>query len=317
MNTLFLQSRFAKILFFGIAFGAFFVTAFTNVNAQTTTFAQFLEQNGTQDFVFTNNTSSASFSAVGGGSAIAFRYQNISGLDPSLAGFQDAHLFITTTTTQTASINGSNTEQPLNQTVTIQIIRDTPAPVGVGSGSRTNLLTAVFTPSGTTPTLVGSTNGNSATMSATTPDHTVTFTSDFLGFALTTQRNLGLSFSSVTPSIALGAGNFLQSFTAAGTGTFASNPVPVYVVPTAAPVSVSGRVLTSEGAGLRNAAVFLTEANGTRHKATTGTFGNYSFPEVAAGQIVTIEVASKRFSFAARSVSLEENIAGLNFIAEE
>ncbi len=283
------------------------------VQAQTTTFAQFVENGGGQDFVFTNNTSSATFSTIGGGSPIFFFYQNITGLPASLQGLHNAHLTVTTTTTQSATSNAGILTQPLDQTVTITILRDTAAPAGVGSGTRRNLLTAVFSTSSSAPNISGGENGNSATLSATTAPQIVTFSSDFIGFALTNQRNLGLSFSSVTPALNLGAGNFLQSFTAAATGTFASNPVPVYAPPTAASVVIGGQVLTERGNGLSRANVTLIEANGTRHDATTGSFGRYEFSGIEAGQTVVISVNSKRYRYTPQVVTLEDNLAGMDF----
>lgn len=317
MTTSLFSTKMTKLLLVNFTIGLLFFASILTVSGQTTTFAQFLEQNGTQDFVFTNNTSSATFRTISGGSPIAFRYQNIGGLPLALQGFQDAHMFVTATTTTPGAPNGGNVEQFLNQTVTVQIFRDTPAPIGVGSGSRTNLLTAIFSPNANAPTISGSNGGNSATLSATTPDHNVTFTSDFIGFGLTTDRNLGLSFSSVTPSLGLGAGNFLRSFTAAGTGTFASNPPPVYVPPTAANATVSGQVFASSGVGLRNAKVLLTEASGTTYKTVTGSFGQYSFPEIASGQTVIVTVISQRYTFQTQVVTLQENISDLNFTANE
>lgn len=316
MNFLALRSRCVKITLANLIFGLLFFSSVLTINAQTTTFAQFFERNGTQDFVFTNNTSSANFDAVGGGSSIFFIYSNIASLDPSLQGVQNAHLFITTTTTQPATNNAGTFTQPFDQTVTVQIIRDTPAPSGVGTGTRTHLLTAIFSPIGASqPAIVGS--GNSATFSATTPDHVVTFSSDFLRFGLTTQRNLAFSYSSVTPGLALGGGSFLQSFTAAATGTFASNPPPIYAIPTAASVSVSGRVLTPNGRGLQNAQVTLTDANGTVHNAVTSSFGYYRFNEIESGQSVIISINSKRYRFNTQVVSVQDNISDMDFYGSE
>lgn len=289
------------------------LSSFFTIQAQTITFAQFVEQNGSQDFVFTNNTSSAAFSTVGNGSPISFVYQNINNLPAVLQGTQTAHLSITTTTTESATSSAGNLTQPLNQTVTISITRDTPTPVGIGRNSRTNLLTTVITTSSGSPNIVGSANGNAATLSATTAPQNVVFTSDFIGFALTTQRNLGLSFSSVTPALNLGAGNFLQSFTAAGAGTFASNPAPVFSTPTAASVGLSGQVLSESGGGLSQARVILTEADGTTHEETTGTFGRYEFSGITAGQTVVISVRSRRYSYTSQVVTLQDNITDLNF----
>lgn len=305
------KSRYVKVV---CACAIFSLMVFSTlaVSGQTTTFAQFTNGGG-QDFVFTNNTTSGTFNSIGGGSPVTFNYSNISGLPPVLQGDQAARLFVTTTTTTPGTSFLGLSIQPLNQIVTVQIIRNTPA--GVGGGSQTNLLTAVFTPAGDTPSIVGSTGGNSATLSASTPSHNVTFSSDFLSFFATTSRNLAFSFSSVSPALSLGPGNFLQNFTTAGTGTFASNPPPVYGV-TAASVSVGGRVLTSSGIGLRNAEVVLTEANGTVHRARTKPFGNFDFSGISAGQTVVVSVNSKRHNFSSRAVALQEDVTELNFIAE-
>ena len=280
------------------------------------TFAQFLEKTGSQDFVFTNNTNNAVFGTVSGGSPIDFRYSNISGLDPALQGFQNAHLSLSTSTNQPTTASGSTLTQAFNGGVsTIQVIRDTPAPVG--NGARTNLLTVTFSPNNNSPSLAGSNFGNSASFSATTPDHTVTLTSDFLDFSNSSQRNLALSFSSLLTDLRMDAGNFLKSFTAAGSGTFASNPPPTVVaVPTAAAVSVSGRVLTPKGSGLRNAQVVLTEANGTTHTVMSGISGQYRFMDVRSGQSVVLSVHSKRYLYPSRVFSLTDNLEGLDFLAQ-
>ncbi len=43
------------------------------------------------------------------------------------------------------------------------------------------------------------------------------------------ERDLGLTFSSIVPSLSIGANGFFNDFTAAGTGTFSSNPVPTFI----------------------------------------------------------------------------------------
>ena len=300
-----------RILRSCVVFGLLLFSTLLTVNGQTTTFAQFVERFGSQDFVLTNNSTSSDFNTIGGGSPIFFFYQNLPLLDASLQGLQNAHLTVTTTTTQPAT-GGPPFTQPLNQQVTIQIIRDTPAPSG--RNSRTNLLTAVFTPSTNTPGITGSTN--SATLSVTTPDQNVTFTSDFLLFHQTTSRNLGLSFSSVTPALALGAGGFLQNFTAAGTGTFASNPLPTIPGPTAAAVSVSGNVSTANGRGLRSAEVILVTSDGLVHATRTGSSGAFEFNGILSGQTVIISVRAKNRTFASQVISLQDSATGLSFIAD-
>ena len=286
--------------------------------AQNVTFAQFLEKNGTNDFIFTNNTSSATFSTVSGGSPIDFRYQNIVGLNPALQGFQDARLFMSATTTTPATPTPFLLTQVFGSNVnTIQILRDAPAPVGVGTGTRRNLLTVTFAPTNNSaPSIAGANGGNSASFSATTPDHVVTFTSDFLTFTNSTQRNWALSFSSILPMLSAGSGGFFNSFTAAGTGTFSANPAPIPGGPTAAAVSVGGRVLTADGRALRNAQVTITEADGSSRTVLTGNFGQFSFANLAAGQTVVLSVRSKRHQFSPQIITLTEDLNEIEFIAQ-
>lgn len=291
------------------AFSAAIVLALIfTAKAQTVTFGEFNEDD-VQAFVFTNNTSSATFNTISGGSAVQFRYKSITGLPPSLTGFQSAHVTITSTTLTAATAGGGNLTQPLDQTITIAILRDTPAPILTGTGARTNLLTVVITTNSSPPDIVGGTGAQAASFSASTTPQNVVYSSDFINFSMTTQRNLGLGFSAVTPGINLGAGNFLQSFRSDAVGNFASNPVPTYAPPTAAAVVISGRVLSEGGAGLRRANVTLIEANGTRHDTTTGNFGRYEFPGIEAGQTVTVTVSSKRYRYNPRIITLRDSIA--------
>ena len=308
-----------RLLSSAAIFGCLFFGTLLTANAQATTnIAQFLEPVGAKDYVFTNNTVNASFSVVSGGSPVIFFYQNITGLDASLQGTQNAHVTITTTTTTPGSVTTGTVNQPLNQTITIAVIRDTPA--AVGNGTRRNLLTATITPNTNTPLLTGSTGGNSANLNATTSptsmDHNVVFTSDFLNFAQTTARNLSLAFSAVTPQLALGTGNFLQNFTAAGAGTFASNPVPTVSIVTAASATVGGRVSTPSGRGLRNALVTVTQADGSTRTVLTGVNGTYSFGDLTIPQTVVLSVRSKSYRFTPQVVTLDSDLAGVDFFAE-
>ncbi len=90
------------------------------------------------------------------------------------------------------------------------------------------------------------------------------------------------------------------------------------LAPTAAVVSVSGRVLTADGQGIKNVAVKLTGANGAIRFAATGTFGYFRFTEVEAGEIYLLEVASKKFTFSdpTRVLSVQDEISNLDFMAE-
>lgn len=84
-------------------------------------------------------------------------------------------------------------------------------------------------------------------------------------------------------------------------------------IPTAAPVSIGGRVLAPNGYGLRNAIVILTLESGERRRAITGSFGYFRFDGIEAGQTVVVSIVSKRFQFVPQIVSLGEDVTDLTF----
>jgi hypothetical protein len=87
--------------------------------------------------------------------------------------------------------------------------------------------------------------------------------------------------------------------------------------PTAASVTVGGRLLTAQGRGIANARVRLTEVDGNVRTVSTGAFGYYRFSDVSAGQTVILEVFSKRFGFAnsIRVMNVTEEITDADFLA--
>nr|HQU82329.1 carboxypeptidase-like regulatory domain-containing protein [Pyrinomonadaceae bacterium] len=89
-------------------------------------------------------------------------------------------------------------------------------------------------------------------------------------------------------------------------------------IPTAANVSVGGKVLNAEGNGIANVRIILTDAQGNSRVAVSNSFGNYRFDEVAAGQTVTLSANSKKFNFTnpTQILNVLENVSEMNFIAE-
>lgn len=90
------------------------------------------------------------------------------------------------------------------------------------------------------------------------------------------------------------------------------------LAPTSAGVSISGRVITADGAGIRNATISLTSLNGVRRNAITASFGFFRFDRVEAGQTYILEIGSKRFTFAnpSRTVFVDSELGGQDFVAE-
>jgi len=80
-------------------------------------------------------------------------------------------------------------------------------------------------------------------------------------------------------------------------------------------VSISGRVTTPNGFGVRNALVTLTDSSGNRRTTRTGTFGHYSFDNVGTADDYTMSVAAKGLSFTPQTFDVSDNITNLNFVA--
>jgi hypothetical protein len=91
----------------------------------------------------------------------------------------------------------------------------------------------------------------------------------------------------------------------------------VLILPSAAGVTVSGRVLNSNGQGVRNATVVITDSEGNRRTATTGSFGFYTFEDVEAGGTYVIGVTSNRYRFASRVVNVTDTLTDVDFVGAE
>jgi uncharacterized delta-60 repeat protein len=98
---------------------------------------------------------------------------------------------------------------------------------------------------------------------------------------------------------------------------YASITSPEMIVAAWPAVSLSGRVTTPSGLGLRNAVVNLTDAYGERRTATTSSIGYYSFNGLAGGQTYVVTVSSRRYRFAARVVEVSHSLDDMNFIGLE
>ena len=83
------------------------------------------------------------------------------------------------------------------------------------------------------------------------------------------------------------------------------------------PATVDGRVLTSDGRGLRNATVSITDSLGVVRTATTSSFGFFSFPNVAVGDTYTIRVLSRLYRFATRTLQINDNLTLPDFVGLE
>lgn len=92
------------------------------------------------------------------------------------------------------------------------------------------------------------------------------------------------------------------------------------LTPSAAPASISGRVMDGRGRGISR--VFITVEGGTLGSpktVVTNPFGYYKIDDLEVGDLYILSAASKRYSFVEPTVvvSLQENLAGINFVASD
>lgn len=143
----------------------------------------------------------------------------------------------------------------------------------------------------------------------------------FIGAAnVTTDANGDATFDQ-TFAFAAATNSFISSTatdtTDLNTSEFSRNSQ--ILAPTAAFGSVSGRVQTAGGRGIRSVRVSLIQADGTTKFVTTTAFGYYRFDNVEVGQSIVVSVAGKRFRFTpgTQVINMTEDIANLDFTAND
>ncbi|MBK7393710.1 MAG: carboxypeptidase regulatory-like domain-containing protein [Chloracidobacterium sp.] len=90
-----------------------------------------------------------------------------------------------------------------------------------------------------------------------------------------------------------------------------------FLAPTAADVSIGGRVLTAGGRGIRGAFVTVTgNSLVSPINVTTGVNGRYTVPGLTAGETYVVTVRSRRFFFdqPSRVITLNDNVADADFV---
>ena len=88
------------------------------------------------------------------------------------------------------------------------------------------------------------------------------------------------------------------------------------VAPTAALVSVSGRVLSPLGRALPRSQIFVTNSDGEKHRVISNSSGYYRINNLTAGETYVFRVSSTQYLFMPRLITLSENVIGFDLIAE-
>jgi hypothetical protein len=91
------------------------------------------------------------------------------------------------------------------------------------------------------------------------------------------------------------------------------------LITTAAPVSVAGRVLTSDGRGIANVVLVVSgDALAGPVKLQTNAFGYYVFDGLPSGHSYVVTATARNFTFSqpTRVISLNDDVSDLNFTAD-
>jgi Lamin Tail Domain/Carboxypeptidase regulatory-like domain len=141
------------------------------------------------------------------------------------------------------------------------------------------------------------------------------------GAALTVTQSAIRKFSGCVETDNNNTDFFVNTFAAVPVNTLRNSATAVVnCTVTAADGSINGRILSASGRGIGNVRVTLQSvATGEVRYVRTNPFGYYRFSELETGEDYVLSVASKRYTFAQSSVvvNLNENLEGLNFIAEQ
>ena len=116
------------------------------------------------------------------------------------------------------------------------------------------------------------------------------------------------------------AGNYNITASYSGDANFTASTTPTFVQqvvgPTAANASISGRVLDATGNAVYGARLSMQNQEGVVVWAISNPFGYFRFENVQSGQSYVITAAHKRFAFAPRPVTVNEDVVGFDIIAE-
>ena len=88
-----------------------------------------------------------------------------------------------------------------------------------------------------------------------------------------------------------------------------------FVGPTASTVTIGGRIQTSQGQGVSNAKVEMSDENGAISSARTNSFGYYHFDEVLVGRTYIFNVRHKNYQFNSQAVTVLDELQNIDFIA--
>lgn len=127
----------------------------------------------------------------------------------------------------------------------------------------------------------------------------------------------------------LGSGTFILVVAGFGNATVGSYNLyvnapaagcSIAITPTAAGANLSGRVLRAGGSGIPKATVSVRNSNTNEQTVVrTNPFGYYNFENLSTGATYIVKVESKNYTFANPNqvITLQDNVADVDFTSEE
>ena len=95
---------------------------------------------------------------------------------------------------------------------------------------------------------------------------------------------------------------------------FSNGSVTLVTGPTAASVTVAGRLVSPEGRAIRAGQVVLTDEAGVRRSVSIALRGEFRFDDVASGRTYTVSASSRRFRFEPVVLDLVADVVALDLV---
>jgi hypothetical protein len=90
---------------------------------------------------------------------------------------------------------------------------------------------------------------------------------------------------------------------------------PLPIGTTAAPASISGRAVDSQGRGIYRVTITITDMSGNAHRTITNPFGFFRFVDLEVGKSYLLHAQAKGYSFNPLFTSLLQDLTAIDFIA--
>ena len=87
------------------------------------------------------------------------------------------------------------------------------------------------------------------------------------------------------------------------------------LIPTAAQVALSGRVMTADGRGIRSARVTFIGPGGTAASSLTNSFGYYTVDKLDSGTTYIVTATGRSYTFTPQTLFVTDAMTNVNFVA--